>query len=151
MKKVTIEGFPNYSVSEDGTITNEKRGRELKALKMTKGYRGVRLYLSSTKAVTKKIHRLVALAFIDNPEGKEQVNHIDGDKSNNCVSNLEWCTNQENHDHKCRNGLNVVGGLRYLFEERRAECLVLIATGMTQADVARYTGYSTTAINRYVK
>ena len=52
-----------------------------------------------------KIHRLVALVFILNPYNKEQVNHIDENKQNNKVINLEWCTNQENQIHKVNSGL----------------------------------------------
>lgn len=59
------------------------------------------------KRKTPTIHRLVALAFIDNPQNKPQVNHIDGNKQNNHFSNLEWATNQENHNHKLIMGLNV--------------------------------------------
>lgn len=53
------------------------------------------------------IHRLVALAFIPNPENKAEVNHIDGNKQNNTVQNLQWCSRSENMQHQFDNGLNV--------------------------------------------
>ena len=68
--------------------------------KVHSGYISVGVYNK-----TYRIHRLVALAFIENPENKEQVNHLDGNKLNNCVSNLEWATNQENQIHKIQTGL----------------------------------------------
>ena len=52
------------------------------------------------------LHRLVAKTFIPNPKNKEQVNHIDGNKQNTCVNNLEWNTNQENQIHKISSGLS---------------------------------------------
>ena len=67
-------------------------------------------YLRVTLRVNEKshnmlVHRMVATAFIENPEGKECVNHIDGNKKNNCVSNLEWATKSENTRHAIRLGL----------------------------------------------
>ena len=68
------------------------------------GYMMIQLYRDGRrKAVT--IHRLVALAFINNPMNYQQVNHIDGNKNNNDVTNLEWCTPQYNARHAWDNGL----------------------------------------------
>lgn len=68
------------------------------------GYIIVSLHLN-LKIKQFKVHRLVAKAFIPNPDNKPYVNHIDGDKQNNHVTNLEWCTAQENSIHAVRNGL----------------------------------------------
>ena len=54
---------------------------------------------------TYALHRLIALTFIQNPNNKQQVNHIDGNKTNNCLDNLEWVTNEENQIHKFKIGL----------------------------------------------
>lgn len=79
-----------------------KPERILKLQTDHKGYARVSLGKRKTLAV----HRLVAKSFIPNPQNKPQVNHIDGNKQNNCVENLEWCTNQENQIHAIKTGLN---------------------------------------------
>lgn len=77
----------------------------LKPSTITKGYKGITL-TKDKKRYPKKVHRLVAEAFIPNPNNKPQINHIDCNKSNNNINNLEWCTNSENQKHAFKNGLN---------------------------------------------
>ena len=69
-----------------------------------KGYLSVELWCNYKRKV-KKIHRLVAETFIKNPFFKKEINHKDGNKKNNCVENLEWCTRSENMSHAYRTGL----------------------------------------------
>lgn len=70
------------------------------------GYIKVSIYDREGKRITGKVHRLVAYAFIENPEQKPQINHLNGFKWDNRVSNLEWATNSENQIHAKKIGLN---------------------------------------------
>lgn len=112
------EGF--YQVSNKGRIRSLdrpvlqrnssiqiKKGLVLKLAKNHKGYPMVSLSKNNKKDF-KSVHRLVALTFIENPDKKEQVNHIDGNKENNCLSNLEWVTASENIRHAINNGLMTI-------------------------------------------
>lgn len=97
-----------WFVSNKGRIKSRKRGEFhiLKLCRMTKGYLGANFYCKTTKKGSSlRVHRLVAEAFIPNPEGKTQVNHKDGNKENNSVENLEWCTCKENIRHGIQLGL----------------------------------------------
>lgn len=98
-----------YQVSNTGAVRNKITGHILIPQEDKKGYLRVRLSLRNEKA-TAKIHRLVATAFIPNPENKPQVNHKDTDKHNNNVENLEWATNSENQIHAYKHGLNHATG-----------------------------------------
>lgn len=102
-----IEGYKNlYAISNDGVI-NSHVGRFPKFLKKNpskKGYLTVNLY-HNKKRTCYTVHRLVAQAFILNPDNKPQVNHKDGIKTNNHYTNLEWCTAQENIIHSISLGL----------------------------------------------
>ena len=90
-----IEGFENYSVSDHGNVKNNKTGRILKEAFDGGGY--VHLTLDGK---SKKIHRLVAVAFLENPENKKCVDHIENHRSNNNLNNLRWATASENSQNK---------------------------------------------------
>ena len=98
---VEIEGFENYEVSNLGKVRNIKSGRMLKPHLNHNGYLKHHLYRHD-KQKELFLHRIIAIAFIDNPGKKPQVNHIDENKLNNDLSNLEWCTERENAIHGTR-------------------------------------------------
>ena len=92
MWKEVIKG---YSISTEGQLRSDKTNKVLKNHIHEKGY-----LRTSVKGIKPRfIHRLVGIAFIPNPLNLPQINHIDGNKQNNNVDNLEWCTNQYNSLH----------------------------------------------------
>ena len=114
MKK--IKNYPNYSITRDGQVYSHitKRFRKLQPDK--NGYLNVVLYAlgkrGSKRGVVRpklyknmKVHRLVAATFLPNAEGLPVINHKDGDKSNNRLDNLEWCTQAYNNRHARETGL----------------------------------------------
>lgn len=98
---VKIDGFERYEVSNLGKVRNIKSGRILKPSLQKNGYLTYGLY-ENNKQKFLYLHRIIATAFIDNPDEKPCVNHIDENKLNNDLSNLEWCTVRENMIHGTR-------------------------------------------------
>lgn len=109
---VIVHGSNTYklTVYSDGTIASDKEVK--KQHENSDGY--MEISVGARPQTRLKVHRLVAMAFLDNPENKPQVNHIDGNKKNNDVSNLEWATARENVQHAIKHGLNkIVGSKRH--------------------------------------
>lgn len=105
----TINDFENYQVSNLGNIRNVKTNKILKPIVSKQDYLKINL-VNEGKCCQVYIHRLVALYFVDNKYNKEQVNHIDGNKTNNRSDNLEWVTTGENSKHAYDCGLHKTTG-----------------------------------------
>ena len=99
-----IPTFENYQVSNLGNFFSKKRNKLLCVSHNDKGYCYAQLYKNG-KSYHLRLHRLVAKLFISNPNKLPEVNHIDGNKNNNCVTNLEWCDRKHNMQEAFKNGL----------------------------------------------
>ena len=98
------EFIPEYFITKEGRIYSKLKEKGLRELRPHVNNRGYMVITIRKKCY--KIHRLVAENFLPKIDGKPVVNHIDGDKLNNNVNNLEWCTQSENVQHAWNNGLN---------------------------------------------
>jgi hypothetical protein len=96
-----IDFASNYEVSNTGFIRNKTTKYILKGRETFNGYLQVSLKIDEkNKFINKYVHRLVAQFWLENINKKEEVNHIDGDKKNNNIANLEWVTAKENSNHR---------------------------------------------------
>ena len=124
----TIEGTNGeYQVSDTGLVKTTKTGRILKPTVSSHGYERVCLFKMDRER-RYRVHRLVAMAFIPNPDNLPQVNHIDGNKRNNHVSNLEWVTNEQNSHHARDHGLRT-GHEKFCESKRKRVIATNIETG----------------------
>ena len=104
-KKIIIDGIETqYEINTEGQVYSKISNKLLKPYYDELGYGHYTLYVNHNP-VRCQAHRLVGFTFIDNPDNKPFINHIDGNPSNNCVDNLEWCTPKENTQHAIKTGL----------------------------------------------
>ena len=107
-----IPEFPNYQVSISGTVYNKTTGNELKWLEHPnrEGVIYYRVHFShKSKGYQRRVHRVVASTFLDNPDNLTEVDHIDGNPSNNHVDNLRWCSRSQNQTNKKTQKNNTLG------------------------------------------
>ena len=101
--------FDTDEVLPNGVVRSRHFDRKLIKIGTTKNHQGYyQIRLGGRRGKTMLLHRVLAEAFIENPNGYEVVNHKDGDKSNCSISNLEWCTSSDNNKHAFENGLNEI-------------------------------------------
>lgn len=137
-----IKGFEGiYEVSSNGNVRNAK-GRHLKPFMIRQGYLMVELF-NHYERTHARVNRLVAEAFIPNPNNKSEVNHRNGDKTDNSVLNLEWATKSENMIHAYRSGLQTKG--RYHI--RKVVCLEDGNVYATAGEAARFYGITSKAVS----
>lgn len=142
-----IKGYERYRVSDEGVVFSTISNQIKKSFKDKKGYMRVQAYKEG-KPYTFKVHRLVAQHFIPNFDNKPQINHKDGDKTNNHWMNLEWITNKENYEHARGLGLSTRNRLVWDLREQLAYAK---AIGYQIHFLAQALNTTTTTINRAIQ
>lgn len=146
-----IVGYENdYEISIIGQVRSKKKGKNitLKYQMATAGYYYVKLLLSG-KRKNAFIHRLMAIHFIENTLNKKEVNHIDGNKLNNQLNNLEWVTPSENQRHAVNTLLKPTGEFVSNCKLKDWQVLEIIEwqkAGIRQTTVAKKYGVSQSTI-----
>lgn len=164
-KPFYVNDYGYISVSNFGNVRN-KSGKDLYKRLGKDNYLWVKVSLSHSKIKRKngekyfyqqKIHRLVAMSFLDNPNNYPEVNHLDGNKSNNGVKNLEWCTHKQNIEHAVRNNLTKIkltgskNPRAILIETDIPEIFRLYKNGTQIASIARKYNVGWSTIQHVIK
>ena len=146
-----VPGFSRYAVTEDGQIINRKTKRVLRQYVDKSGYRRVGIIDDIGKQRGQYVHRIVLAAFTPNPEGYSECHHIDSDKTNNHLLNLQWVTHKQNQLHmrdfissRPDSHFRLTMADATVIRERSAE-------GCTQAELAEEYGVSETQASRVVR
>ena len=148
----TVDGYEKYEVSDAGNVKNVRTGRTLGRRLDKDGYPSVYLY-SNGKGVNKKVHRLVANAFLDRDPNRDQINHKNGIKEDNRVDNLEWCTRSENTKHAYSLGLlhsdmaSAISARSKVSSKDKLEILDMRSRGFRLKDIAHRYNMSISGIH----
>lgn len=147
-----IEGYEEfYEISSEGRIRGLRRGMVLKPQKRRHGYLCIELYKPGCRKKKESIHRLVAKAFVSNPNNLPEINHKDECKTNNRASNLEWVTRIENVNYgtcQKRRAEKVTNGKRSRRVSQYTRNGELVKTYPSLAEAERQTGYAKANICR---
>ena len=157
-----IEGYEGlYQISDKGRVRSLvgwngrkyiKRVKMLNPYKQGIGnnsdyYRSVVKLKNKGKSKDFKVHRLVAIAFLDNPDGKPNINHIDGNPLNNIMENLEWCTQKENIDHSIDSELKI----NRINTIDRNTMITFLNNGYTYDEIAEELDIAKGTVYNYIK
>lgn len=154
--------FENYLIFSDGTIfsrsryhiqkNGRKRFKKGRWLKVNKYHKYPRISMNSK---TSYVHRIIAETFLGKPQKNLEINHIDGDKTNNRVENLEWITHQENMEHARKKRLYAQGERHYKSKMSDATIREIVelykSTDLTQQEVADKFNINQSLVSNYVQ
>jgi hypothetical protein len=111
MRWETIKDFNEYEVSTTGLVRSKSTNKLLTPSKLRNGYMNIKLY-QNFKQKNLLLHRVIAIAFIPNPDNRKTVNHKDSNRANNSLDNLEWSTQSANVIHGYTDGLHNTKGVK---------------------------------------
>ncbi len=138
MKQIVVDNIrTTYYITKDGQCFNKKTGKFLKGQITKNGYLSYQLTFPSGDKKRFYAHRLVAQAFLEKMEDKNEVNHKDGNKLNNYIDNLEWVNSSENKKHAIENGLKTFPHVYCFTKDKK-----LVAEYLTIHDAAKAVGIS---------
>lgn len=128
---IDIDEFDGlFKVSNNGRVKSVKTGKILSQYHNSNGYWTVSVFFNK-KTVPRLVHRLIAKAFIPNPENKPQINHINSIRDDNTLANMEWCTNSENTKHSYDFNNRVPPNKnKFRGEHSRAKLVIDMGTGI---------------------
>ena len=152
--KTDIPNHPGFKARPDGTIIG-KRGKPMTGYVDRCGYKEV-LLSENGKTTNYRAHRLIAETFIPNPNNLRDVNHKDGNKLNNDISNLEWCSHSDNVIHSYKNRLqnrvtNTYGTYTVLNEEQIDSIYSMHSEGLLDREIAEVIGCSRELVSRKIR